>query len=309
MVNSSVKSRAPRLLKRKTAGDVAFDIVNALLIVLVCLVMLYPFVYILSISVTPHEQVPYVTLLPRGFSLDVYRYIFSMSSVQSGYLNSLFYTLAGTALSMFLTICTAYPLSKSWMPGRRALVVFILITMYFGGGLIPLFVMINEYGLYNTRWAVLITSALSTYNVMVMNSFFKGLPRELEEACEVDGASELTTLVRVILPLSKPILATIGLFYAVGQWNAWFNSYIFLNDKELYPIQLVLRNLMATVGTGLDKGDMSAAAQVVGGKAENINSTSLNYALTVAVVAPILFVYPFVQKYFVKGVMVGSLKG
>ncbi|NLG25755.1 MAG: carbohydrate ABC transporter permease, partial [Clostridiales bacterium] len=181
--------------------------------------------------------------------------------------------------------------------------------MYFGGGLIPLFVMINNYGLYNTRWAVLVTSGLSTWNAMVMISFFKALPRELEEACNVDGASELTTLVRVILPLSKPILATISLFYAVGQWNAWFNSYIFLSDKQLYPIQLVLRNLMATIGTGLDMGDVSVATQAVGSNAENINPTSLNYALTVAVVAPILFVYPFVQKYFVKGVMVGSLKG
>lgn len=298
-----------RSFRRKTVGDRIFDILNVSLILLISAMMLYPFFYIISISITPYEMVPYVKFLPKGFTLNVYHYVFALPSVQSGYLNSAFYTICGTLFSMFLTVCTAYPLSKSWMPGRRFLVIFILITMYFGGGLIPLFIMINKYGLYNTRWAILITSGISTWNVMIMNSFFRGLPKELEEASIVDGANEFTILTRIILPLSKPILATIALFYAVGQWNSWFNSYIFLTDKNLYPIQLVLRNLMSTASSGLDPGDMSIATQAVGSQAENINTTSLNYALTVAVVAPILFVYPFVQKYFVKGAMVGSLKG
>lgn len=298
-----------RFFRRKTTGDVIFDCINVTAILLISAVMLYPFFYIVSISITPYKNVPYVKLFPLGFTLDVYKYVFALPSVKSGYLNSLFYTTFGTAFSMFLTICTAYPLSKSWMPGRKLLVIFILITMYFGGGLIPLFIVINNYGLYNTRAAILITSGISTWNVMIMNSFFRTIPKELEEASNVDGASEVTILTRIILPLSKPILATVSLFYAVGQWNSWFNSHIFLNDKDLYPIQLVLRNLMSTASAGLDPGDMSIATQAVGDRAENINTTSLNYALTVAVVAPILFVYPFVQKYFVKGVMIGSLKG
>lgn len=297
------------MFKRKTTGDIIFDFAIISLILLISVIMLYPFLYIISISVTPFSEVPYVTFLPRGFSLDVYRYVLALPSVQSGYLNSAYYTILGTLFSMFLTICTAYPLSKSWMPGRRFIVVFILITMYFGGGLIPLFIVINKYGLYNTRMAILVTSGISTWNVMIMNAFFKSLPQELEEASFVDGANELTILTRIILPLSKPILATIALFYAVAQWNSWFNSYIFLTDKELYPIQLVLRNMMSTANSGLDPGDMSIATQAVGATAENINKTSLNYALTVAVVAPILVIYPFVQKFFVKGAMVGSLKG
>lgn len=304
-----IKTTRIGMFRRKTAGDIVFDFAIVLFILFISVVMLYPFFYIISISITPYKMVPYVKFLPKGFTLDVYRYVFALPSVQSGYLNSAFYTICGTMFSMFLTICTAYPLSKSWMPGRRFFVLFILITMYFGGGLIPLFIMINKYGLYNSRLAILMTSGISTWNVMIMTAFFRSLPKELEEASFVDGANELTILTKIILPLSKPILATIALFYAVGQWNSWFSAYIFLTDKNLYPIQLVLRNLMTTASAGLDPGDMSVATQVVGAQAENINPTSLNYALTVAVVAPILVVYPFVQKYFVKGAMVGSLKG
>lgn len=303
------KLKRPKAFQRKTKGDIIFDCVNVMLIAVIALIMLYPFLYIISVSITPFEKVPYVKLWPLGVSLDVYKYVFALPSVQSGYLNSVFYTVVGTLFSLTLTICTAYPLSKGWLPFRKGIVVFIIITMYFGGGLIPLFLVINRYGLYNSRMAILVTSGISTWNVMVMNSFFKSLPREMEEASYVDGANEITILLKIILPLSKPILATIALFYAVGQWNSWFNAYIFLDDKGKYPIQLVLRNLMTTASSTLDPGDVSIAAKAVGGQAKNINTTSLNYALTVAVVAPILFIYPFVQKYFVKGVMVGSLKG
>lgn len=306
MVSNPKKSK---VWARKTKGDIVFDCVNTFLIILITAVMIYPFLYIVSVSITPYEKVPYVKLFPLGFSFDVYKYIFALPSVRSGYLNSLFYTVAGTLFSLILTIFTAYPLSKSWLPFRKVIVIFIIITMYFGGGLIALFLVLNSYGLYNTRMVILVSSGISTYNVMVMNSFFKGLPHELEEAAYVDGANELTILLKVILPLSKPILATISLFYAVGQWNSWFNHYIFLDDSSKYPIQLILRNMMISSGSGIDPSDASVALQKVGAEAKNINNTSLNYALTVAIVAPILCVYPFVQKYFVKGVLVGSLKG
>jgi putative aldouronate transport system permease protein len=291
------------------------DLVIYLVGIILSLIMLYPFYYMLILSVDPGISRTSVLAVPNGFTLDFYRFIFSMSSVATGYLNSVLYTASYAFLALFLTSCCAYPISKRWLPGRRGIIIFILITMYFSGGLIPLFILVKRLGLYNGIGAVILPGAVATYYVIIMTTFFRALPQELEDAACVDGANEFTILLRVVLPLSKPILATLGLFYAVAQWNSWFGPAIFLNDKLKYPIALVLRNAMSNLntGTGFDRNEVSQALART--KLDLLTPTrltdvySLNYALTIAVVLPILLLYPFLQKYFIKGVMIGSLKG
>ena len=292
-----------RLTYRKTKGEAVFDICNGILIVLVCVLMIYPFIYMLSVSLSDYEYVSDVRLFPVGFNTDAYAYIFQLPDVQSGYINSFVYTIVGVAISMFLTVMLAYALSKRWLPGRSFFAVLVLITMYFGGGLIPSYLLVTSLGLKNSIWAIVLPGALNTYNMIVMRTYFtSSVPHELEESCEIDGANQFQILWNVFLPLSKPILATITLFYLVVAWNAWFPASIYLDDKILYPIQLVLRNAMTT---NIFLGNPSASIGQLG----QVNYMSLNYALTIAVVLPVLIIYPFCQKYFVKGVMVGALKG
>lgn len=298
-----IRNRWHRFTYRKTKGDIIFDTCNILLIVIICAVMIYPFIYMVSVSFSDYEFVSDVRLLPKGFNTDAYQYIFQLSDVQRGYFNSFLYTIVGVAISMFLTTLLAYPLSKKWLPGRSFFAVLVLITMYFGGGLIPTYLLVTGLGMRNTIWAIVLPGALNTYNMIVMRSYFtSSIPAEIEESCEIDGANQFQTLAKIYLPLSKPILATITLFYLVVAWNAWFPASIYLDDKTMYPIQLILRNAMTT---NIFLSNPGAALGQLG----QVNYMSLNYALTIAVILPVLIIYPFCQKYFVKGVMVGSLKG
>ena len=298
-----IRNRWHRFTYRKTKGDIVFDTCNILLIVIICAVMIYPFIYMVSVSFSDYEFVSDVRLLPKGFNTDAYQYIFQLSDVQRGYFNSFLYTIVGVAISMFLTTLLAYPLSKKWLPGRSFFAVLVLITMYFGGGLIPTYLLVTGLGMRNTIWAIVLPGALNTYNMIVMRSYFtSSIPAEIEESCEIDGANQFQTLTKIYLPLSKPILATITLFYLVVAWNAWFPASIYLDDKAMYPIQLILRNAMTT---NIFLSNPGAALGQLG----QVNYMSLNYALTIAVILPVLIIYPFCQKYFVKGVMVGSLKG
>ena len=286
--------------KKKSKGDIAFDIINVILITLICVILIYPFIYMVSVSISDYTRVSEVVLFPKGISFSAYAAIFRMHSILIGYANSFLYTITGVLVNMLMTILCAYPLSKSYMLGKKFLSVIVLITMYFGGGLIPSYLLITSVlHLNETIFAIIIPGAINTYYMIIMRTYFlTSIPREIDEACEIDGANQWQTLIRIYMPLSVPILATIALYYIVIMWNSWFPASLYLSNPDQHPIQLILRNSMST--NNIWVGDSNVG---------DVNYKSLNYALTVAVILPIIITYPFCQRFFVKGVMVGSLKG
>lgn len=294
-----------RFLARRSKGDVVFDIINYVLVTLLCLLLLYPFLYMISVSISSKNYVSEVVLFPRDVNLNAYLFIFKMDNILRGFGNTFLYSFVSLAFSMFLTVCLAYALSKRFLVGRKFLNIFILITMYFSGGLIPTYLTITSLGMVDNIWAMTVPAAINTYNMIVMRTYFiSTVPEELEEAAEIDGAGTLRTLISVYLPLSMPILMTIGLFYFVASWNSWFGAMIYLDTPSKYPIQLILRNaLESTLAQGMNSSLMEELY------ASGVDGKSLNYALTIIVTLPLLILFPFLQKFFVKGVIVGSLKG
>ena len=300
----SLKFRFRR--KRRSSVDVIFGAVNYTFLTLICLLMLYPFVYMVSVSLTGYGHVSEVRLLPVEVQFNAYKILFKLPNVLSGYKNTLLYTFLGVSVSMILTTSLAYALSKPFLVGRKFLNIFVIITMYFSGGLIPSYILLtNMLKWTNTLWVMIIPGAINTYNMIVMRTFFSSnIPQELEETAQIDGAGQIRMFFSIFLPLSKPILATITLFYFVAGWNSWLGAWLYLDRPELFPIQLVLRNAMnQSLASGV-QGSLMTEMLV-----NRIDGTSLNYALTTCVVLPLFLVFPFLQKFFVKGVMIGSLKG
>ncbi len=283
-----------------------------ILIGILAIIMIYPFIFILSVSLSNYKYASQVTFYPIGLNFEAYEYVFKLKNIQFGYLNTLYYTSVGLFINMFMTIMCAYALSKKKLVGRKYLNIMVLITMYFGGGLIPSYLLVtNTLKLTNTIWALVLPGAIGTWNMIVLRTYFTtSIPTEIEESCRIDGAGEWYMLFKIYLPLSVPILVTVGLFYFVGLWNSWFPASLYLDSAKDWPIQLVLRNAMATSGGSLMTGN--AANTVVKGqlgKTGSIDVNSINNALTLAVALPIIMIYPFCQKYFIKGIMLGSLKG
>lgn len=295
-----------RFAERRSKGDIAFDLINYTLVTVICLLLVYPFLYMISVSLTSKNNVSDVILWPVGVpNFNAYLFIFKMDNILRGFGNTFLYTFVSLAFSMVLTVGLAYAMSKKFLVGKKLINIFVLITMYFSGGLIPTYITITSLGMVDNIWAMTIPAAINTYNMIVMRTYFmSSVPEELEEAAEMDGAGTLRTLVSVYLPLSMPILMTIGLFYFVASWNSWFGAQIYLDSPEKYPIQLILRNaLESTLAQGMNSSMMNELY------ANAIDGNSLNYALTIVVTLPLLVLFPFLQKFFVKGVMVGSLKG
>jgi putative aldouronate transport system permease protein len=267
--------------------------------------MLFPFINALAVSFSSYGSYlknPFM-IFPSEWSFEGYRYVFKNGLLMSSYGNTIFITITATLLSLFLTIVMAYPLSKKGLRGKKAFMYILVFTMMFNGGLIPNFFLIKGLGWLDTFWALIIPGALGAYNVILMKSFFENLPDSLEEAAMIDGASELVILTRIVLPLSTPILATIALFVAVGQWNSFFNALIYISTPSKWTLQLVLREIL-----------MSANSQLLstGGNSAEMSTVppeTLRYATLVASVVPILCVYPFLQKYFVTGITLGAVKG
>lgn len=288
---------------KDTRGYRAFSVVNAIVLVLVMIVTLYPFVNILAQSFSGEAFITsgQVNLVPRGFNLDTYGTVMGDRLFWVNYRNTVVYTVVATAIAMVLTTTFAYAISKKHLRGRGLFIGLAVFTMFFNGGLIPNYVLINELGMTNTIWAIVIPNAISVFNLLVMKSFFENMPEELEEAAAIDGLSTYGTLLRIVLPLSKAVIATMVLFYAVSFWNSWFTAFLYLDDAELYPVTVYLRNLIAgaTTASSLGAGG-EGAAQV----SANIQSVTM-----VLTVLPIVLLYPFVQKYFVSGIMLGSVKG
>jgi multiple sugar transport system permease protein/putative aldouronate transport system permease protein len=292
---------------KDTRGDRIFMVFNYLVLTALLVTILYPLIYILSASFSDPRAVTSgrVWLLPVEPTLAGYAAIFKNKLLVSGFANSLFYTGAGTLISVGLTILAAYPLSRTDLPGRRAITLLFFFTTLFSGGLIPTYLVVRDLGMINTRWAMLIPGALGVWNVLIMRTYFQtNIPRELYEAAQLDGCDDFTYLGRVVLPLSGPIIAVVALFYAVGYWNTYFNALIYLSDKSLWPLQLVLRDIL--VQNNVDPQMLTDVRELI--FRQNLRE-ALKYSLIVVATAPLLIAYPFVQKHFVKGILLGSVKG
>lgn len=284
-------------------GYKVFTVFNIILMILFVVATLFPFLNIVAQSFSSENFINsgQVTLFPRGFNLDTYKVVVKDKMFWINYRNTIMYTVLGTVISLFMTTIFAYVLSKEKLLGRKFFTAFATFTMFFNGGMIPNYVLIRSLGWLNEIWAVIIPGAISIYNMLIMRSFFQNLPDSLEEAAEIDGLNTYGILLKIVLPLSKPILATMTLFYAVGYWNDWFNAFLYFDKKELFPVQIYLRNMIkgATSGNATGGTDADNAQQV------QANIKAVTMVLTVL---PILTVYPFVQKYFVSGIMLGSVK-
>lgn len=280
-----------------------FKVFNVIVLLLIIFCTLYPFINVIAQSFSDETSINagQVTLYPQGFNIDTYKTVISDKMFWINYKNTVVYTIVGTTISMILTTMFAYALSKRRLKGRRFLTLFAVFTMFFNGGLIPNYVLINSLGFGNTMWAIVIPGAISIYNMLIMKSFFENVPEELEEAASIDGLGTYGILWKIILPLSKAVMATMILFYAVSYWNSWFSAFLYLDQKELFPVTIYLRNMISGATGGLGAGATSADSltQI----SANIKSVTM-----VLTILPILVVYPFVQKYFVSGVMLGSVK-
>lgn len=292
---------------RESKGDRLFMFFIYLFLTLVLIAVAVPLIYIVSSSFSSPQAVTSgkVWLFPVDFTLDGYKAVFNNPQIGVGYLNSLFYTVVGTLINVTLTIMLAYPLAKKSLYGRNFFMVLLVITMMFEGGLIPYYLVVKNLHLLDTRWAMILPGALGVFQVIVARTFFQTtIPDELAEAAELDGCSDIRFIFSIVLPLSKPIIAVMTLMYAVGHWNAYFDALIFLRNPDLFPLQIILRNILI-----LNSVDASMMADVSQMQAQQGLKDLLKYSLIVVASLPVLIIYPFVQKHFVKGVMIGSLKG
>ena len=288
---------------RPSRGYRVFQAVNAVVLTVVVVVTLFPFVNIVARSFSGEREIRTgeVSVFPRGFNVTTYQHVMSDTMFWTNYRNTVVYTVVATAISLVLTTCYAYVLSKRQLKGRGLLVGIAVFTMFFNGGLIPNYVLISALGMRNTLWAIVLPNAVSVFNLLVMKAFFESLPTELEEAAAVDGTTTYGTLWRIVLPLSKAVLATMLLFYAVSFWNSWFAGFLYMDRQELFPVTVYLRNLIAGATAGSDQttGSETTLQIAAGIQAVTIVLTTL----------PIMLVYPFIQRYFVSGVMLGAVKG
>jgi len=293
--------------QNRTPGSIAFNIFNYTFVTLVAIITIIPFIYLLGASFATEYEIATrpMFFIPQDVSTGAYEYIFSSSKILRGFGNSLLITAAGTLINLFFTVTMAYALSKTRLRGRNFFLNMVIFSMFFSGGMIPGYIVVaNVLNLKNTYWSVLLPGAISAYNMMIVKNFFQGIPQELEESASIDGCNDLGILWKIVLPLSLPVLATFGLFYAVGHWNAYFGAMIYMTGaKEKWPLQVLLRELIImSNGTA---GDLTNMADDFVQPPEQ----SVKMAVIVVSTVPIMCVYPFLQKYFVKGVMVGALKG
>lgn len=294
--------------KLRGLSDRTSDIVLAALCFIIVLVVAYPLYYVLVASVSdPYDVFAGKTfLLPSGFTLDGYKAVFADSSIVTGYLNSIKYTVVGTIFSVVMVYLTAYPLSIKDLPGRKYLSIFFIITMYFGGGLIPTYLVVKNTNLMDSMWALFLPGGVAVGNMIIVRNFFEhSIPKEMIEAAEIDGASKWTTFIRIVVPLSRAIMAVMVVFSMVAYWNDWFTALIYLPGQNKAPLPLVLRNILIK-----SSASASQASTISGGYAElNKLTEMVKFSSIIVAAAPMLVIYPFVQKYFDKGFMTGAVKG
>ncbi|MEK3782173.1 carbohydrate ABC transporter permease [Paenibacillus sp. FSL R5-0810] len=286
-------------MKQKVSlGSRLFDFFNITFMIVLIIVMAYPMVYVFSASISNNALVASgaVLLWPKKITLIAYEQLIYNPDLWVSYWNTIRYTALHTVLTLIATSAMAYPLAKRWLPGRRMILLMAAFTLLFSGGMIPTFLIVQRLGLLDTIWAIVLPSLISTWYLFIMRTFFEGLPEELEDAAAIDGCGSMQILVRIVLPLSLPVMVTIGLFTAVNQWNSFFSALIYLNDREMYPLQIMLRNILIAGTNVQGEGDLT-------------HLETLKYAMIIIATLPILCVYPFIQKYFVQGTMIGGIKG
>lgn len=290
---------------KQSAGDRIFTVVVYLILICAGIVTLFPFLDVVFTSLTSSKELVLnakkVLAIPIHPTLQNYAYVLSGSSIFHAYGVTIFRTVVGTLLNMVITVLTAYPLSKKFLPGRSAIMQIFFFTMIFSGGMIPTYLVVKSYHLTNTIWALIIPGLLNVYNMIIMRTFFEGIPEDLEEAARIDGCSEWKALAKIILPISKPVLASVSLFYAVWHWNSFFDVVLYITDRKLWPLQTLLREIVLTMSMAELNANMADVATPP--------SSSVIAATVMVSVIPILLVYPFLQKYYVKGVMIGAVKG
>ena len=288
-------------------NDIPFYVISGLIIGIFFLITAYPMILVLSSSFSDRMAVlaGKVILWPVNFSMEGYQAVFKYPEILLGYRNTIFYTTLGTFINIFVTMLAAYPFSRPNWYGKKVLSFFFIFTMFFSGGMIPMFIQMRNLRLLNSIWAMVLPGAISIYNMIIARTFIKNtIPNELFESAKIDGSSEFRCFFSIVLPLSKAVLSVLVLYYAVGHWNAYFNAFIYLSRRQLYPLQIFLREILIAntieMNPMLDERAMAYFAGMY---------DLLKYSLIVVATAPIICVYPFVQKYFVKGVMIGSVKG
>jgi len=286
------------MIAGKTTGDRVFAAFNYVFFAALCLTMIYPLWYILMFSFSSEANFRSFYLLPEGFTFDIYAKVFDDGRVFSGFRNSVIIVIVGTGISMALTVFAAFPISQRYMYGRKAVTTFIVFTMIFNGGIIPTYLVVRTYGMVDTLWALMLPQAIIVYNLLIMRSFFAAIPTSLMESAYIDGYNDIGILFRIVLPLSKAVIAAVGLFYAVFIWNGFLPGLIYINDADKLPLQTVLYNIVK-------------ASQVTdaGSNVLAMMPEAIKMATAFLTVLPILLVYPFLQKHFVKGVLLGSIKG
>jgi len=289
---------------KKSLASVAFDVCNYTFLILLALTTLYPMLHIFFSSISEPAFVVQnrgLILYPRGTNFEAYVRVFENPMITLAYWNTLIYVVAGTAINILLTACGAYALSRRNVLWMKPVMFLIVFSMFFSGGLIPLYLLVGDLGMMNSRLAVIIPTAVNAFNLIIMRTSFQAVPVSLEESAKLDGANDMVILFRIILPLSLPVVAVITLFYAVGHWNSWFPAMIFLQTRELLPLQLILREILISNTTGQMMTDLGQLDQIP-------VAETIQYATVMVATLPILFLYPFLQKYFVKGVMIGAIK-
>ena len=292
---------------KQSLSDRVFDMVNFLIMIVVLVVFLWPlwFVVIASFSDPNLVNTGQVLLLPKGITFDGFKKILEYKEIWTGYGNSIFYTVAGTAASMIMSICLAYPMSEKSFAPRKFLMAFFMFTMYFSGGLIPTYLLLKKLHILDTRWAMIIPGMVSVYNCLIIRAYFmNSIPTELKEAATLDGANAAHYLLKIVLPLSKPVFAVVGLYYAVGYWNNFTNALYYIYDRDLLPLQSVLRDLLMSSKMLVDMTQDAEMMQLASKQAQ-----IMKYGVIIVAALPMMVLYPFIQKHFVKGVMVGAVKG
>ncbi|WP_098743174.1 carbohydrate ABC transporter permease [Paenibacillus sp. EZ-K15] len=297
-------------MKRKLRSDRVFEIINFIFLFFILIIVLYPLVYVISASISDPVYVNQGTmwLYPRGITFEGYQRVFQNPEIWSGYRNTILYTVAGTAINLLFTVPGAYALSRKDLKGRGIMMGLIVFTMFFGGGLIPSFLLVSWLGMLNTVWALLIPNAVAVYNLIICRTFFQtNIPKELQESAEIDGCSNTVLFLKIVLPLSAPIIAVMALYYGVTHWNSYFSAIIYLKDRNLYPLQLILREILVQnqmndtmLMTGDDMEAMAKQARI---------ADIIKYAVMIVSSLPIIVIYPFMQRFFMKGVLIGSVKG
>lgn len=297
-------------MKRKLRSDSVFEIINFIFLFFILIIVLYPLVYVISASISDPVYVNQGTmwLYPRGITFEGYQRVFQNPEIWSGYRNTILYTVAGTTINLLFTVPGAYALSRKDLKGRGIMMGLIVFTMFFGGGLIPSFLLVSWLGMLNTVWALLIPNAVAVYNLIICRTFFQtNIPKELQESAEIDGCSNTVLFLKIVLPLSAPIIAVMALYYGVTHWNSYFSAIIYLKDRSLYPLQLILREILVQnqmndtmLMTGDDMEAMAKQARI---------ADIIKYAVMIVSSLPVIVIYPFMQRFFMKGVLIGSVKG